>query len=100
MEEVNKHPLGSEGNPVRVDMPAGERAYLNRLRCKKGGRPKYERLGSVSTLSPWGMIMDLYDVRCAKNKKGPKKFHIYMDMYHPDHKEDRPVPGFKIVRGR
>ena len=26
-------PLGGEANPVRADMPTGQRAYLSRLRC-------------------------------------------------------------------
>ena len=30
--ELAKHPLGSQQNPVRVGGPAGERAYLARLR--------------------------------------------------------------------
>jgi hypothetical protein len=31
LTEAARHPLGSEENPVRADMPGGQRAYLARL---------------------------------------------------------------------
>lgn len=99
MEEVEKHSLGSYENPVRCDMPGGERAYLRRLRCENNKAPSFNRLGSGGT-SPWNRIMDEYDVQCSSNTKGPKKFRIFMDMYHADYKEKRPVPGFTIVPPR
>jgi outer membrane murein-binding lipoprotein Lpp len=37
--EVEKHPLGSEENPVLAQGPPGERAYLYRLRCPEGKPP-------------------------------------------------------------
>ncbi|HEX8580146.1 MAG TPA: hypothetical protein VF655_11210, partial [Allosphingosinicella sp.] len=33
---AEKHPLGSLKNPVRENMPEGQRAYLSRLRCPEG----------------------------------------------------------------
>lgn len=46
---VAHHPLGGPENPVRADMPAGEQAYLARLRCADGRRPRFEREGSSET---------------------------------------------------
>jgi len=88
------YPLGSERNPVRVNMPPGERAYLDRLRCSDGSAPAYDRAGSVGE-GPFGGIMDVYVVRCSGGR--PAEAQVYMDMYHADHLEDRPVPGFTIA---
>jgi hypothetical protein len=87
------HPLGSEQNPVRVNMPPGERAYLDRLRCSDGSAPQHERGGSVG-VGPFGNILDVYDVKCATST--PASSYVYMDMYH-DHVEVRPVSGFTIA---
>ena len=87
------HPLGSRENPVRANMPDGQRAYLNRLRCSDGGAPQYDRGGSVGD-GPYGKIMDVYELKCLDGQ--PVTASVYMDMYH-DHVEDRPVPGFTIV---
>lgn len=93
-QEINKHPLGSEGNPVRCDMPSGERLYLQRLRCPGGTHPNFDRKGSVG-LGPYSAIMDVYNVECpAADKMEPQS--IYMDMYHPNYQEKRAVPGFTI----
>jgi hypothetical protein len=87
------HPLGSEQNPVRVNMPPGERGYLERLRCSDGNAPAFERGGSVGT-GPFGNILDVYDVRCLTGT--PATSSVYMDMYHGDYVESRAVPGFSI----
>jgi hypothetical protein len=84
-------PLGSGKNPVRANMPKGERAYLSRLRCSDGAAPLFDRSGSVG-LSPYGFTMDLYQVICS----GAKPVEVYMDMYH-EGGETRPLPGFAIV---
>ena len=76
--KVDKHPLGSEDNPVRCAHPEGERAYLDRLRCESGEPPEYERSGSVGE-GPYGAIMDRYVVTCPGEET---KRSIYMDMYH------------------
>ena len=88
--EAETHPLGSLENPIRVNMPAGEYAYLARLRCEDGSKPSYERRGNVG-LGIYQNIIDLYDVQC----EGQEPVEVYMDMYHR-RKEDRPVPGFTI----
>ena len=89
--ELDKHPLGSKENPVRVGGPGGQRAYLSRLRCEDGRFPEFERSGSVGS-GPWGYIMDAYSVVCASGQKAT----VFMDMYHSRHQEDRTVPGFTI----
>lgn len=88
--------LGSEAKPVHADMPAGQRAYLRRLRCADGNAPTYQRAGNVGP-GPDGHIVDLYEVLCADSEPG--RSEIYMDMYHGGHVEDEAVPGFAIVPG-
>ncbi|RYY28275.1 MAG: hypothetical protein EOP62_03500 [Sphingomonadales bacterium] len=90
IKKADAEPLGSEKNPVRVSMPAGQRAYLSRLRCANGSRPAFERGGSTG-IGPFGNILDVYGVRCA----GAEEVSIYMDMYHAE-AETRAVPGFTI----
>lgn len=85
------HPLGSAKNPVRTRGIAGQRAYLARLRCPDGKRPKVLGRG-LGPPSPFGGVGDTYAVTC-----GDVRHAIEMDMYH-DHVEPRPVPGFTIVR--
>ncbi len=84
-------PLGSRDNPVRVDMPQGERAYLKRLRCGDGQAPAFDRAGSTGE-GPYGYTLDLYTVTCA----GAAPVEIYMDMYHRND-ERRPVAGFTVA---
>ena len=93
MAAASAHPLGTEENPVRANMPEGQRAYLARLRCSNGSAPEFFRAGSVGE-GPYGKIMDLYELRCAAGE--PATASVYIDMYH-DHVEDRPVPGFSIA---
>jgi hypothetical protein len=87
------HPLGSKENPVRAEMPQGQRAYLGRLRCADGKRPKFERVGSFGA-GVYGRIIDGYEVVCDDSE--PAKTMIFMDMYHPGHAEAAAVPGFTI----
>ena len=83
--------VGSETNPIRCHEPNGERAYLGRLIDENGDRIK--TLARFSTdLSPYGNIMDVY---MYENADGERK-SVYMDMYHPDFVDNRPVPGFRI----
>jgi len=91
--EVEKHPLGSAQNPVLAQGPGGEQAYFARLRCPEGKQPFFERGGSVMERSPYGSIMDVYEVVCDK----PPKYEVFIDMYHPGYIELRPIPGFTIV---
>lgn len=91
IEVAEQHPLGSRNNPVRADMPQGERAYLARLRCTDGNAPEFERHGNAGR-GPYGYLVDVYEVRCA----GQAPVTAYIDMYHV-HVEERALPGFTIV---
>jgi hypothetical protein len=84
--------LGTKNNPVRCEDPRGERQYLNRLRCKNGNPPAYERIGSFGP-GPYGNILDGYGVRCEDSSE----VVIFMDMYHEGYIEKEAVPGFTIV---
>jgi hypothetical protein len=88
---MEKFPLGSAENPVRAAMPPGQRAYLMRLRCPEGKAPTFQRGGSAG-ISPYGSMMDVYEVVCD----APPAHAIYMDMYHPGYVELRAVAGFSI----
>lgn len=92
--EAVKSPLGSNKNPVRVNMPTGQRAYLDRLRCSDGKAPTYSRNGNLGE-GVYGSIVDAYNVVCASGE--PKQSTIIMDMYHPQHNEKAAPPGFTIV---
>lgn len=93
IEAAQAYPLGSKDNPVRADMPGGQRAYLNRLRCADGKRPTYQRVGSFGA-GVYQRIIDGYEVKCEGST--PEMTMVYMDMYHPGHKEAAAVPGFTI----
>ncbi|MBO9499929.1 MAG: hypothetical protein J7483_10780 [Novosphingobium sp.] len=89
--KAEQYPLGSDKNPVRENGPAGQRAYLGKLRCEDGSAPAFDRAGNVGE-GVFGFIVDLYKVTCP----GKDAVDVYIDMYH-DGGETRPVPGFTIV---
>lgn len=96
MQEVEKHPLGSAQNPVRVSMPVGQRDYLSRLICENGEPVSaFSRNGSVG-IGPYGSILDLYTVVCDTHQ-GAVEQSVYLDMYHSDYIEKRPAAGFKAL---
>lgn len=84
--------LGSKSAPVRADNPAGEEAYLKRLRCPDGTAPAFDRSGSFG-YGGYGNIVDLYEVRCEGTGESRQ---IYMDMYHSGYVETQSVPGFTL----
>lgn len=92
--EAAKHPLGSQRNPIRVNMPPGQREYLSRLRCSDGKPPLFERVGNFGA-GVFGSIIDGYRVVCPTGQ--PRESLIFMDMYHPTHTETQAPPGFTIV---
>lgn len=94
IKKAENDPLGSDKNPVRVNMPVGQQKYLSRLRCGNGEPPKFHRGGSTGP-GPFGSIVDVYEVDCGE--AAPGNVAVYLDMYHAKHKEDRPVPGFTIT---
>ena len=87
---ADAHPLGSLANPVRVGGPEGERAYLARLRCPDGARP---RIGARSEgeVDAFGTRAGAYGVGC-----GAATARLYFDMYHEEHVENRAPAGFTI----
>ena len=86
-------PLGSRENPVRCGSPSEQRAYLARLRGPAGQPLAFERAGSYG-IGPHGNMLDGYEV--TDPATGDTRL-IFFDMYHPDHTEDQPVPGYTIV---
>jgi len=89
-----RYPLGARENPVKSEMPSGERAYLERLRCASGKAPTYSRVGSFGE-GPYGNIIDGYSVKCEGSE--PADTVVFMDMYFRGFVEARAVPGFTIV---
>jgi hypothetical protein len=88
------HPLGSARNPVRADMPEGQRAYLSRLRCANNRAPTFERMGNYGP-GPYGSIIDGYEVMCPGSS--PARAEVFIDMYHASHVETAAPPGFTIA---
>ncbi len=93
IEKAQAYPLGSKENPVRADMPGGQRAYLARLRCADGQAPAFFRVGNFG-MGPYERIIDGYEVTCKDST--PEKVMIFIDMYHPDYEEPAAVEGFTI----
>ena len=87
------HPLGTAANPVRVGGPNGERAYIARLRCGDGSRPKVGQRGSAG-VGAFGTIVDVYPLDCGT--AAPGRLQLVMDMYHAEHREQRAPAGFAI----
>lgn len=94
IDKAANHPLGSKENPVRVSRPQGQQAYLRRLRCSDDRAPTFERVGNFGP-GVFGSIIDGYKVTCAGGA-APAESMIFMDMYHPDHDETAPPPGFTV----
>ncbi len=84
-------PLGSRENPVRANMPSGERDFLMRLRCPEGDAPAFERGGSIG-IGPYHNVLDIYDVSCASGRKST----VVIDMYHK-HRETANIAGFTTL---
>jgi len=96
-KKLAKYPLGSEKNPIRVDGPSGQRSYLSRLVCDNNEPVStFERMGSAGA-SPFGSIMDIYEVICDTNQ-GVVKHSVYLDMYHGNYEETRPAAGFIALK--
>lgn len=94
LKEAARHPLGTKDNPVRADMPAGQRAYLARLRCTNDAPPTWRRVGNLGS-GVFGSIVDQYDLRCEGAH--PPRTIVVMDMYFTGHVEARAIDGFKIA---
>lgn len=90
-QAASAHPLGSVENPVRVGGPAGERAYLARLRCAGGGAPEVGARAEAG-IGPYGSVVAGYAVSC-----GAEARQIVFDMYHEEHVETRAPAGFTLA---
>ncbi|MGQ0558379.1 MAG: hypothetical protein ACT4OE_02155 [Sphingosinicella sp.] len=86
-------PLGSQRNPIRVGGPAGERAYLARLRCADGTAPRVGRRVDGG-IGGFGTIIASYALDCGE--AAPGQAGLAFDMYHAEHVENRAPPGFSI----
>ncbi len=84
------HPLGTAGNPVRVGGPAGERAYIARLRCADGSAPQIGPRADAG-VGAFGTVIAAYPLRC-----GADESRIAFDMYHEEHVETRAPAGFTL----
>jgi len=106
----------SSATAIEVCKPAGERKYVQRLRCADGSAPEFSRSGSGGTRTaakteeeqkkaldqmfgtmkpgdPDYHVIDYYEVRC-----GDKKTTLILDMYHCEQPEPTQAPaGFTIV---
>lgn len=91
-EDLAALPLGSREAPVRCHGPAGQREYLDRLRCPNGSAPSYERVGNVG-VGAYGHVVDHYLLRCGGAAQARD---VYLDLYFPGYAEPRPIPGFTI----
>ena len=87
------HPLGTVENPVRVGGPEGARAYIARLRCADGSKP---RIGSRSSggIGAYGTLTERYPLDCGA--AAPGRVVVAFDLYHEEHAERRPAAGFAI----
>lgn len=81
-------PFGfSENNPIPVNGPIGQLAYLSRLETQKGDRILFHRIGAVNTI----------DVFEAVTFSGSDWFILFTDLYHP--RRSRATPdGFRFTK--
>lgn len=80
-------PFGfTETNPIPVNGPIGQLAYLSKLETDKGERILFHRIGAVDTI----------DVFEAVTFSGSEWFILFVDLYHP--RRSRPTPdGFRFT---
>jgi hypothetical protein len=81
-------PFGfSETNPIPVNGPIGQLAYLSKLETTKGERILFHRIGAVNTI----------DVFEAVTFSGSEWFILFVDLYHP--RRSRLTPeGFRFTK--
>jgi hypothetical protein len=80
-------PFGfTETNPIPVNGPIGQLAYLSRLETERGERILFHRIGAVDTI----------DVFEAVAFSGSEWFILFVDLYHP--RRSRLTPdGFRFT---
>jgi len=81
-------PFGlSETNPIPVNGPVGELAYLSKLETQRGERILFHRIGAINTI----------DVFEAVTFSGSEWFILFVDQYHP--RKSRITPnGFRFTQ--
>ena len=81
-------PFGfTETNPIPVNGPIGELAYLSKLETERGERILFHRIGAVDTI----------DVFEAVTFSGSEWFVFFVDFYHP--RRSRSIPeGFRFTQ--
>ena len=81
-------PFGfTETNPIPVNGPIGQLAYLSRLETQSGHRILFHRLGAIGTV----------DVFEAVSFNGAEWFIFFIDLYHP--RRSRLAPdGFRFTK--
>ena len=81
-------PFGfTETNPIPVNGPIGQLAYLSRLETQSGQRILFHRLGAIGTV----------DVFEAVSFNGAEWFILFVDLYHP--RRSRLAPdGFRFTK--
>lgn len=81
-------PFGyTESNPIPVNGPIGQLAYLSRLETESGQRIMFHRLGAI----------DRVDVFEAVTFDGGAWFILFVDFYHPRRSRITPE-GFKFTK--
>lgn len=81
-------PFGyTETNPIPVNGPIGQLAYLSRLETQSGQRILFHRLGAVDTV----------DVFEAVTFNGKEWFILFVDLYHP-HRSRLTPDGFRFAK--
>lgn len=82
-------PFGfTETNPIPVNGPIGQLAYLSRLETQSGQRILFHRLGAIGTV----------DVFEAASFNGAEWFILFVDLYHPRRSHLTP-DGFRFTKG-
>lgn len=81
-------PFGfSETNPIPVNGPIEQLAYLSKMETEKGERILFHRIGAVNTI----------DVFEAVTFSGSEWFILFVDLYHP--RRSRLTPeGFRFTQ--
>lgn len=81
-------PFGfTDTNPIPVNGPIGQLAYLSRLETQSGQRILFHRLGAIGTV----------DVFEAVTFNGSEWFILFVDLYHP--RRSRLTPdGFRFTK--
>lgn len=94
VERARNEPLGSSRNPVRVSGVGGEHAYIARLRCGDGSRPRVGNRYNAG-VGVFGSIVDVWPLDCGSATPG--RFELVLDMYHDNYEETHAPAGFSLT---